>query len=73
MARFMEIQSVNPKMKQKEIAREIGCSSSTPQRYRTDQTCKVPTNHTTPKDLEMTSKDLNKPQKSQMKLIRLTS
>ena len=34
MSRFMEIESLNPKMKQKEIAREIGYSFSTLQRYR---------------------------------------
>ena len=28
-APFMEIKSINPKMKQKEIAREVGYSSST--------------------------------------------
>ena len=32
MARFMEIKSNNPKMKQKEIAKEIGYSTSTLQR-----------------------------------------
>ena len=36
MARFLEIKSVNPKLKQSEIAKELGCSSSTLQRYRQD-------------------------------------
>ena len=36
MARFMETKSVNPKMKRKEIARELGFSSSTLQPYRQD-------------------------------------
>ena len=34
MAKFMEIKSVNPKLKQSEIARELKISSSTLQRYR---------------------------------------
>ena len=29
MARFMEIKSINPKLKQSEIAKELGYSSST--------------------------------------------
>ena len=33
-ARFMEMKSINPKLKQSEIAKEIGCSSSILQRYR---------------------------------------
>ena len=32
----MEIKSINPKTKQSEIAKELGCSSSTLQRYRRD-------------------------------------
>ena len=36
MARFMEMKSVNPKIKRKEIARELGYSSSTLQRYGQD-------------------------------------
>ena len=36
MARYMEIKSINPKMKQKEIAKELGYSNSTLQRYRLD-------------------------------------
>ena len=34
MARFMEIKSTNPKLKQSETAKELGCSSSTLKRYR---------------------------------------
>ena len=33
IARFMEVKTVNPKMKQKERARESGYSSSTLRRY----------------------------------------
>ena len=36
MATFMEIKSINPKVKQSEIAKELGCSSSNLQRYRQD-------------------------------------
>ena len=41
MARFTEILSINPKMKQKEIGKELGYSSSTLERYRID--IKIPT------------------------------
>ena len=36
MARFMEIKSVNPKMKQDQLAKEKNCSRSTLQRHRQD-------------------------------------
>ena len=36
MARFMEIKSVNPRLRQDQIAKELDCSSSTLQRYRND-------------------------------------
>ena len=36
MARFMEIKSVNPKLGQYQIARELCCSSASLQRYRHD-------------------------------------
>ena len=36
MARFMEIKSLNPNLKQNQIAKELGFSSSTLQRYRQD-------------------------------------
>ena len=36
IVRFMEIKSINPKMKQKENAAEVGCSSSTLKHYRND-------------------------------------
>ena len=34
MARFMEIESMNPRLRQDQIAKELGCSSSTLRRYR---------------------------------------
>ena len=33
MAMFMEIKSINPKLKQSEIAKDLSCSSCTLQRY----------------------------------------
>ena len=36
MPRFKEIKSMNPGLRQDQIAKEIGCSSSTLQRYRQD-------------------------------------
>ena len=36
LARFMEIKSVNARLRQDQIAKEIGCSGSTLQRYRQD-------------------------------------
>ena len=39
---FMDIKYQNPKMKQSEIANELGMSSSTLQRYRNDITMLSP-------------------------------
>ena len=36
MARFMEIKSVNPRLRQDQSAKELGCSGSTLQRYSQD-------------------------------------
>ena len=36
MARFMEIKSMNPKLTQKEVAEELGYSTSRLKRYRRD-------------------------------------
>ena len=36
MARFMEIKSVNPKLRHDQIAKELGCSGSILKRYRND-------------------------------------
>ena len=62
MALFMELKSVNPKLKQKEIAKELGYSSSALQRYRNDIKMQIFINQTIPKDLlrlQMTSKNTN--------------
>ena len=73
MIRFMKIKSINPKTEQKEIAREIE-SSSILQRYGRDKKFQVVINQTIPNDLQrlqMTSKDLQLSQKTQMKMIKL--
>ena len=36
MARFMDIKSVKPRLRQDQIAKELGCSKSTLQRYGND-------------------------------------
>ena len=70
----MEIKSINPRLKQSEMARELKISSSTLQRYRREtklvSTCRTPTSSTTLRrkrktsnhtehDLKMTSKTSN--------------
>ena len=52
MARFLEMKTVNPKMKQKEIAKDLGYSSSTLQRYRYDKKCKILIKQRIPKELQ---------------------
>ena len=42
MARFMEIKSINPKMKEREILKGLGFSRSTLQRYRCDMKMQSP-------------------------------
>ena len=39
MAKYMEIKSINPKLKQSEIAKEMKISSSTIQRNRREKIC----------------------------------
>ena len=36
IAKYLEIKSINPKLRQDQITKELGCSSSTLQRYRND-------------------------------------
>ena len=72
-AKFMEIKSANPKLKQSEIARELKIAYSTLQRYRRElnmlspyrlppssktHTRKQKTSNNTKQDLRMTSNDL---------------
>ena len=48
MATFMEIRSMNPRLRQDQLAKELGCSSSTSQRYRQNKkmrsTYRIPPN-----------------------------
>ena len=37
MARFIEKTAINPKLKQNQIAKKLGCSINTLQRYRNDK------------------------------------
>ena len=62
MARFMEVKSVNPKLNQIEIAKELGYSSSTLERYRQDIKLQSPHKSINPKKRQMTSNDLKTPQ-----------
>ena len=62
MARFMEKKSNNPKLTQKEIAKELGYSSSTLQRYRNDISMNSPYRYSEFKRPQMTSNDLKRPQ-----------
>ena len=61
MARFMEKKSNNPKLTQKEIAKELGYSSSTLQRYRNDISMNSPYRYNGFKRPQMTSNDLKRP------------
>ena len=71
MAKFLEINSINPKLKQSEIAKELEISTSTIQRYRrkinmlspyrvsqSSNTRKQKTSNHTQHDLKATSNDL---------------
>ena len=49
MARFMEIKSINPEMKQKKIAEALGYSSSTLERFRNDTRKQCPYESNNPK------------------------
>ena len=62
MARFTEMKSINPKMKQMEVAKELGYSSSTFQRYRNDIKMQSPYKSSNPKITPKTSNDLKGPQ-----------
>ena len=83
LARFMKIKSINPKLRQDQIAKDLSCSSSTLQRYRQGKEMSSPhrkplnthkgrqkishTNRDLIHVVKMTSKDLNCPQKSPQK------
>ena len=66
MARFMEIKSVNPKLKQDQIGKKLSCSSSTLKRYRNDLNMLSP-DRTPPnsnKRRQKTASDLKRPQRT---------
>ena len=58
----MEIKSINPKKKQKEIAKELGYSTSTLQRYRNDIKMQSHYKSNNRKRSSKTSNDLKRPQ-----------
>ena len=58
----MEIKSFNPKVKQKEIAKELGYSSSILQRYRYDIKMQSPYKSSNPKRTPKTLNDLKRRQ-----------
>ena len=82
MAKFMEIKSTNPKLKQSESAKELNKASSTLQRYRSEihmlSSCRIPpssnnqrrkekTSNQTELDLKMISNVLKIPQMHHIK------
>ena len=60
MARFMEIKIRNPKIKQKEIAKEVGNSSSTLQRHKNDIKMESPYKIRNSKRFSKSSNDLKR-------------
>ena len=63
MARFMEIKSVNTKLKQNQIAKELGYSNSTLQRNRNDTKMlslyRIPLNNTNKRRQKISKKNLD--------------
>ena len=60
MSRFTEIKSVNPKLTQSEKAKELGCSSSSLQRYRHDIKMQSPYISNHPKKTQKTPNGLKR-------------
>ena len=60
MARFMEFKSINPKMKQDELAKELVYSRSTLQHYRIGIKMQNQYKSNNPKRSPKTSKDLKR-------------
>ena len=89
MTRLIDIKSVEPKLKQNQMAKKLGCSSSTLQRYRHDINlllpCSIPSNSQKRKqkisntnldgksNREHDLKKLNGPQMNSKDLKRLNS
>ena len=67
---YREIKSNNPRMKQNEITKDLGYSSSTLQRQRLDIKLQSPYKSNNPKKCPMTSNDLKRPQKTSNDLKR---
>ena len=72
MARFSEINSINPNLKQSRITKELGCSSSTLQRYVQYKNMlslyRIPPNiNKRFQIVKLTSKDFKKLQKTMIK------
>ena len=65
----MEIKSIKPKMKQKEIAKDLRYSSSTLKRYRKEIKMQSPDKSNNPKRFSNTSNDLRRPQKTLISLF----
>ena len=88
MARFMEIKSLNSRLRPDQTAKDLGCSISTLQRYRQDRSMlppyRIPPNtHKRKQKIsnheldfgrpQMTSNDLKRPQKTSIDLKRILS
>ena len=63
LASFMEIKSVNPRLRQDQIAKELGCSTITLQRYRNDinmlSTFRFPPNNTSKRRQNISTTNLD--------------
>ena len=76
MAKFMVRKSMNPRLRQDQLAKELGCSGSTLQRYRQDinllSAYKIPPNSNKRKQkLSNREKDLERHQMTSNVLKRL--
>ena len=72
MADFMRVKHENPRMKQSEIANQLGMSSSTLQRYRNDINMLSPY-RTTPNNTKKRSKKAKIDDNSDLKRPQMTS
>ena len=72
MAKFIEIKSINPKLKQSEIARELQVSSSTLQRYRIEMNMLSP-NRIAPSNTNTREQKTSKHTEDNLKRTQMTS
>ena len=75
MARFIEIKCVNPKLRQDQIAKKIGCSKCTLRRYAKDVNMlspyrTPPKNHNRKQKISIREHDLERPQMTAKDLRR---